>query len=142
MIGAGAFAVAARGDDTTDRDEVVAFSEEFIELFTSYDYESFEDTEAAVAERSTEAFASRYRTLLGGAGFLDALRQNEAKATSQISVGPLVVTLEDHEARTFAIVEQEVTGLQLEQPQQSRLRVEVIMVETPDGWLVSDVETT
>lgn len=142
LVGIGGFAVAAGDDDTTDREEVLAFSEEFIELFTSYDHETFEETEAAVAQRSTQAFASRYRSLLGGAGFVDALRQNEAKATSEISVGPLVATLAEHEARTFAIVEQEVTGKQFEQPQRARLRVEVILVETPDGWVVTDVETT
>jgi Mce-associated membrane protein len=141
-VGAVAFLIAATGDDSSDRDEVLAFSEEFIAIFTSYDHADFERTEEAVAERSTEAFASRYRSLLGGAGFVDALRQNEAAATSEITVGPLVATLEDHEARTFAIVEQEVTGRQFEQPQRSRLRVEIFMVETPDGWIVVDVETT
>lgn len=142
VVGIGGFVAAAREDDTSDREEVLAFSEEFVELFTSYDHETFEETEAAVAQRSTQAFASRYRSLLGGAGFVDALRENEATATSEISVGPLVATLADHEARTFAIVEQEVTGTQFDEPQRIRLRVEVMMVETPDGWVVTDVETT
>jgi hypothetical protein len=142
VVGIGGFAVAAGDDDTTDREEVLAFSEEFIELFTAYDHETFDETEAAIAERSTEAFASRYRSLLGGAGFVDALQENQASATSEISVGPLVASLAAHEARTFAIVDQEVTSRQFEQPQRTRLRVEVIMVETPDGWVVSDVETT
>jgi len=141
-VGIGGFALGAGADDTTDREEVVAFSEEFIELFTAYDHRTFEETEDAIEQRSTEAFASRYRSLLGGAGFVDALRENEAMATSEISVGPLVATLADHEARTFAIVDQEVTGRQFEEPQRTRLRVEVILVETPDGWVVSDVETT
>ena len=141
-VGIGGFAVAAGGDDTSDREEVLAFSEEFIELFTTYDHETFEETEAAITERSTEAFASRYRSLLGGAGFVEALRENDARATSEISVGPLVATLAEHEARTFAIVDQEVTGTQFDEPQRTRLRVEVVMVETPDGWVVSDVETT
>lgn len=141
-VGAAALAVAMTNDDTSDRDEVIAFSEDFIQTFTAYDHATFDDTEAAVAARSTESFASRYRALLGGAGFVEALRDNEAKATSQISIGPLVATLAEHEARTFAIVEQEVTGLQLEQPQRTRLRVEVVLVETPDGWKVVDVETT
>jgi hypothetical protein len=142
VVGVVGFAIAAGDDGNSEREEVVAFSEEFIELFTAYDHQTFEETEAAVAQRSTEAFASRYRSLLGGAGFVDALRENEAKATSEISVGPLVATLGEHEARTFAIVDQEVTGKQFDQPQRTRLRVEVIMVETPDGWVVSDVETT
>jgi len=142
VVGLIGFAIDATGDDTSEREEVLSFSEEFIEIFTSYDHGSFEQTEDAVARRSTHAFASRYRSLLGGAGFVEALRQNEAKATSEIAVGPLIAELADHEARTFAIVEQEVTGRQFDQPQRSRLRVEVIMVETPDGWTVVDVETT
>lgn len=142
MVGVVGVGVDATGDDTSEREEVLSFSEEFIEIFTSYDHGSFEQTEDAVARRSTQAFASRYRSLLGGAGFVEALRQNEAKATSEITIGPLIAELADHEARTFAIVEQEVTGRQFDQPQRSRLRVEVIMVETPDGWTVVDVETT
>lgn len=141
-VGIGGFVVAAAEDETSDREEVLEFSEEFIELFTAYDHTTFEETEAAVAQHSTLAFASRYRSLLGGSGFVSALRENEAKATSEISVGPLVATLADHEARTFAIVEQEVTGRQFDGPQRTRLRVEVMMVETPDGWIVTDVETT
>lgn len=141
-MGAVAFLVAETGDERSDRDEVLAFSEEFIGIFTSYDHATFEQTEAAVAERSTASFATRYRSLLGGAGFLDALAENQAEATSEITVGPLLAMLGDHEARTFAIVEQEVTGRQFEEPQRARLRVEVVMVETPDGWTVVDVETT
>jgi hypothetical protein len=141
-VGIGGFVVAAGADDSSDRDEVIAFSEEFIELFTAYDHETFEETEEAITQRATEAFASRYRSLLGGAGFVDALRENEARATSEISVGPLVATLAEHEARTFAIVDQEVTGTQFEDPQRTRLRVEVMLVETPAGWVVADVETT
>jgi len=142
VVGLVGFAIAAGDGGGGDRDEVIAFSEEFIALFTEYDHRDFERTEQAVADRSTQAFASRYRSLLGGAGFVDALRENEARATSEITVGPLVATLDDHEARTFAIVEQQVTGRQFEEPQVSRLRVEVVMVETPDGWTVVDVETT
>ena len=141
-IGLGGFGVAAAADDTSDREEVLAFSEEFIEIFTSYDHASFAETEDAVAARSTEAFATRYRSLLGGAGFLQALRENEARATSELTTGPLLASLGDHEARTFAIVEQEVRGRQFEDTQRTRLRVEVVMVETPDGWVVVDVETT
>ena len=141
-MGAVAFLVAGTGEESSDREDVIAFSEEFIQIFTSYDHADFERTEEAVAERSTEAFASRYRALLGGAGFVEALRENRAAASSEITIGPLVATLEEHEARTFAIVEQEVTGRQFEEPQRSRLRVEVMMVETPAGWTVVDVETT
>jgi Mce-associated membrane protein len=142
LVGAAGIVLARVDDETSDREQVMAFSEDFIELFTEYDYVDFDRTEQAVAERSTHAFASRYRTLLGGAGFIDALRTNEARATSEITAGPLIATLDEHEARTFAIVEQEVTSRQLEQPQRSRLRVEVVLVETPAGWKVVDVETT
>ena len=142
MAGGAGFGIAAAADDTSEREKVLAFSEEFIEIFTSYDHATFDETEEAVAARSTEAFATRYRSLLGGAGFEQALRENEARATSEITIGPLLATLSDHEARTFAIVDQEVRGRQFDEPQRTRLRVEVVMVETPDGWIVVDVETT
>jgi len=62
-------------DGTSDRDEVMCFSEGFIELFTAYDHVTFEETEEAIAKASIEALANRYRSLLGGVGFVKALRE-------------------------------------------------------------------
>lgn len=142
VIGLVAFLVAGSDDDASGRQEALAFSEDFINVFTSYDYESFDETREAIEAASSQGFASRYTSLLGGTGFVDALVENESSATSEIQVGPLLATFTENEARTFAIVNQQITGNQFEEPQATRLRVEVLMIRTPDGWVVVDVETT
>lgn len=142
VVGLVAFLVAGSDDDTSRRQEALAFSEDFINTFTSYDYQTFDETRAAIEAASSQGFASRYTSLLGGTGFIDALVENQSAATSEIQVGPLLATFEENEARTFAIVNQQITGSQFETPQAARLRVEVLMIRTPDGWVVVDVETT
>jgi hypothetical protein len=39
-------------------------------------------------------------------------------------------------------VEQRVTGVGTQAPATQRLRVEVLLVETPDGWVVTGAEVT
>lgn len=136
--------VAFAPDDASadGRDEVLDEASTFILDFASYDHDRFEETLAAVEAASIDAFASRYTSLLGGSGFVDAMRENQASATAEITRGPLLAQFGDHEARVFAIVEQTVTSAATEGPQASRLRIEVILVDTPDGWKVVDVETT
>lgn len=124
------------------RDEVLEQASAFVVDFASYDHDRFDETLAAVEEASIDAFASRYTSLLGGSGFVDAMQENQASATAEITRGPLLAQFGDHEARVFAIVEQTVTSAAAEGPQSSRLRIEVILVDTPDGWKVVDVETT
>ncbi len=142
VIGLVAFLLAGSSEDTSDREEALAFSEDFINTFTSYDYQTFDETREAIETASSQGFASRYTSLLGGTGFIDALVENQSSATSEIQVGPLLATFEKNEARAFAIVNQQITGNQFDEPQSARLRVEVLMIRTPDGWVVVDVETT
>lgn len=142
ILGLIALRFAGSDDDASDRQEVLAFSEDFIKTFTSYDYQTFDETQEAIEAVSSQGFTLRYSSLLGETGFLDALTQNQSTATSEIQVGPLLATYEKNEARAFAIVTQQITGTQFEEPQSTRLRVEVLMIRTSDGWVVVDVETT
>lgn len=141
LVGAIAFALVG-DDDDDDRREVLDVAATFIVDFSSYDHDRFDETLAAVEAASIEAFASRYTTLLGGTGFVDAMRENRASATAEIARGPLLAQFGDDEARVFALVDQTVTSATLDGPQTSRLRIEVILVDTRSGWKVVDVETT
>ena len=86
-------------------------------------------------------FEQEFDRLLGGSGVQQALTDNQAVATATVAVGPLVADFGEHEARTFAVVEQSVAGAGAA-PTSQRLRVEVLLVETPDGWVVTGAEVT
>ncbi|HAS12921.1 MAG TPA: hypothetical protein DCS55_20805 [Acidimicrobiaceae bacterium] len=94
---------------------------------------TFEETEEAIARASIEALANRYRSLLGGVGFREGTAGEEAGQVRDRR-RPAGAALAEHDAGTLAIVEQEVTGSQFDEPQRTRLRLEAILVETPDGW--------
>ena len=142
LVGALGFVLAPDDAGAGGRDEVLDQASVFMVDFASYDHDRFDETLAAVEEASIDAFASRYTTLLGGSGFVEAMQENQASATAEITRGPLLAQFGDHEARVFAIVEQTVTSAAAEAPQSSRLRIEVVLVDTPGGWKVVDVETT
>lgn len=141
-VGVLGVAFAPDDSDAGGRDEVLDQAGAFIIDFASYDHDRFDETLAAVEEASIDAFAGRYTTLLGGSGFVEAMQENRASATAEITRGPLLAQFGDHEARVFAIVEQVVTSAATDGPLSSRLRIEVILVDTPGGWKVVDVETT
>lgn len=142
LAGASALVVSRGDDGETERADVLEMAAAFIVDFASYDHERFDETLAVVEEASIGAFSSRYTTLLGGSGFVEAMQENQAAATAEIARGPLLAEFTGGEARVFAIVEQTVTSAALDGPQTSRLRIEVILVETTRGWKVVDVETT
>ena len=142
MVGGIALLVTDADGGSSAREEVTQLAADFIIEFSSYDHERFDETLDAVEEASVAAFSSRYTALLGGSGFVEAMQDNQAVASAEIARGPLLAEFTDDEARVFAIVEQTVSSAALDGPQTSRLRVEVLLVETTKGWKVIDVETT
>lgn len=133
---------AVSGPSERDRrDDLLEVGRRVTVAITSYDYQDLDATRAAVLADGLPSFELQYEQLLSGTGLRDALTANEAVATSKIIVGPMVASLEEHEARVFSVVEQEVDGKASEATPQ-RLRVEVTLVETPDGWRASNVEVT
>ena len=123
------------------RREMTEVAEDFTLALTNYDYRDLGSTRDQVLELSVRGFEQEFDRLLGGSGVQQALTDNQAVATATVAVGPLVADFGDHEARTFAVVDQSVTGAGTA-PTQQRLRVEVLLVETPDGWVVTGAEVT
>ncbi|MDP1818471.1 MAG: hypothetical protein Q8K58_01080 [Acidimicrobiales bacterium] len=123
------------------RDDLLEVGQRVTVGITSYDYNDLDASREAVLADALPSFELQFEQLLDGSGLSDALRSNEAVAAGEIAVGPMVASLEDHEARLFSVVEQQVKGKQTE-PTTQRLRVEVTLVETPDGWRASNVEVT
>jgi hypothetical protein len=123
------------------RQDMAEVAESFTLALTNYDYRDLASTREQVLELSVRGFEQEFDRLLGGSGVQQALIDNQAVATATVAVGPLVADFGEHEARTFAVVEQSVAGAGAA-PSQQRLRVEVLLVETPDGWVVTGAEVT
>lgn len=129
------------------RADMLEVAEAFTLALTNYDYRDLDETRRQVLELSVRGFEQEFDRLLGGTGVQQALIDNQAVATATVAVGPLVADFGDHEARTFTVVEQSVTGAATgtgdgAAPARQRLRVEVLLVETPDGWTVTGAEVT
>lgn len=123
------------------RQDMAEVAESFTLALTNYDYRDLASTREQVLDLSVRGFEQEFDRLLGGSGVQQALIDNRAVATAVVAVGPLVADFGDHEARTFAVVEQTVVGAGAA-PSQQRLRVEVLLVETPDGWVVTGAVVT
>lgn len=134
-----AAAAPSAADRRQDMTEVAAA---FTLALTNYDYRDLAATRQQVLDLSVRGFEQEFDRLLGGSGVQQVLTENQAVATATIAVGPLVADFGEHEARTFTVVEQSVTGLGAPTPSTQRLRVEVLLVETPDGWIVTGAEVT
>lgn len=141
VVGALLIRTVAGPSERDRRDDLLEVGRRVTLSITSYDYRDLDATRAAVLADALPSFELQYKQLLSGTGLGDALTANEAVATSKITIGPMVASIEDHEARIFSVVEQEVDGKASETTTQ-RLRVEVTLVATPDGWRASNVEVT
>jgi len=123
------------------RNDMIAIAEAFTLALTSYDYSDLGASRDRVLDLAVRGFEQEFDRLLGASGVQQALTANQAVATATVTVGPLVADFGDHEARTFTVVDQIVTGAGTG-PSTQRLRVEVLLVETPDGWVVTGAEVT
>ncbi|MBW3665112.1 MAG: hypothetical protein KY469_18610 [Actinobacteria bacterium] len=124
------------------RDEVAAVSERFVLALTSYDHAALDEQRDAVLALATGSFADDYAETFGAAELRTALIETESVARGEVAVGPLLATLEDTRARTFTVVEQTVRSNEVDGPQTRQLRVELTLVDTPDGWRVDAVAVT
>ena len=87
-------------------------------------------------------FRYQYEQILGGSSFQKALRSNQAVATAKVVSGPFVASLTHQDARTFTVLSQRIQGRASPQPETRKVRVESVLVRTPDGWRVDWVEIT
>jgi hypothetical protein len=70
---------------------------------------------------------------------LAAIRENQVVSTGRVE-SVFVQTLEGSSASVFAVVNETIINASLTAPRADVLRVELEMIETPDGWRVSTVE--
>lgn len=70
---------------------------------------------------------------------LAAIRENQVVSTGRVE-SVFVQTLEGNTASVFAVVNETIINASLTAPRADVLRVELVMIETPDGWKVNSVE--
>jgi Mce-associated membrane protein len=122
------------------RRDVIRLSQRFAVALSSYDYRHLDADFAGVRSMSTAGFQDEYNQLLGGQQFVDALRQSQAVSTATIQTGPLLATLTRDDARTFTVVNQKIVNASNSQPQLTRTRIELYLVQTVSGWKVDRVD--
>lgn len=133
--------LVTRGPSQHDRRrDVIRLSQRFAVALSSYDYHHLDADFARVRSMSTAGFQDEYNQLLGGQQFIDALRQSQAVSTATIQTGPLLASLTGDDARTFTVVNQRIVNTSNAQPQLTRTRVELYLIETVSGWKVDRVD--
>jgi hypothetical protein len=70
---------------------------------------------------------------------LAAIRENQVVSTGRVQ-SVFVQSLEGSTASVFAVVNETIVNASLTAPRADVLRVELELIETPDGWKVSTVE--
>jgi hypothetical protein len=63
-------------------------------------------------------------------------------ATAKVTSGPYVAALGTNDARTFTVLSQTIRGKSAPQGETRKVRVESILVLTPQGWRIDWVEIT
>lgn len=140
--GLGVLLASGRSSDATRREDVVDVSREFALALSAYDYHDLDAVAARVEAIATGSFREEYETTFAAPQARDALTSSESVATATVTLGPFVASLGDDDGRTFTVVEQTVTSNQTAEPVVRRVRVELLLVETADGWRIDSVRLT
>jgi hypothetical protein len=143
IVAALAIVLFTRGESSKARqDDVKDTAEQFALALSSYNYKHLAPDLAKVRAMGVGNFRYQYDQILGGNSFETALKNNEAVATAKITEGPFVAALGKNDARTFTVLEQEIKGKSAPNGEKRKVRVESILVRTPNGWRVDWVEIT
>ena len=134
--------VSKDASDAERRDEALELSEEFTVALASHDFADLDVSFDAVKRLSTGSFLDEFDRTFASPQLRAALEEAESKATAEIVTGPLLAALEDNRARTFTVVRQRVATKEEPDPVERAVRIELLLVETDDGWRVDAVEVT
>ena len=128
--------------DAERRDDALELSEEFALALASHDSADLDASFEAVRRLSTGSFLDDFDQTFASPQVRATLEEAQSKATAELEVEPLLADLEDDRARTFTAVRQTVTAAEQPEPVERIVRIELVLVETDDGWRVDAVEVT
>lgn len=118
------------------RSEVIKRSRVFAVALSSYDYRHLDADIGRVRDMGVGRFRYAYQSVLGGQAFVDALRSNQAVATARVLRGPFVTDVDSHQARTYTVLEQRVSGRSTSGSPTRQVLVETTLVHTENGWKI------
>lgn len=131
-------AVALRGDAT---DQVAVVAKRFASNLMTFDHRTLEADIADIEADSTGRFRQQFAAALGGSitVFRDAIRQAEAVSEGTV-LGVVVAGVDGETATVLAAVDQRITNAETTDPRTLRRLLELMLVDTSDGWKVDGVE--
>lgn len=124
------------------RAEILDVSERFSLALADYDAADLDGEREEVLALATGSFEEDYEETFGSSELVEALQASGSKATARVVVGPLLAELDGDSARTFTVLEQTVEANDMEEPETRRLRMELVLLETREGWKVNAVQLT
>jgi hypothetical protein len=136
-----AIVLALRGESPKGRQtEVKNVAERFAIALSTYDFHHLNSDLGKVRGMGVGNFRYQYEDVLGANSFEQALKSNEAVAKAKVKSGPFVVALGKDDARTFTVVSQTISGKSAPKGETRNVRVESILVRTPQGWRIDWVQ--
>lgn len=134
------FAVLWRVDAGADRaaTEVRDAARRFLSVLTNFSAQTIEKDIEEIRAFAEGRFANEVQVTFSEER-VAAIQENEVVSTGRVR-SVFVQTLEGSTATVFGVVNETVVNASLTAPRADVLRVELEMIETPEGWKVSSVQ--
>jgi hypothetical protein len=134
------FAVLWLTDSGTDEatSEVRDTSRRFLAALTNFSAQTIEEDVEEIRSFGVGRFADEVEDTFSSSR-IAAIRQNEVVSTGRVE-SVFVQTIEGSTATVFGVVNETIVNAVSVAPRVEVLRVELELIETPDGWKVSSVE--
>lgn len=129
-----------RGERAEDavRSEVEATATRFLRALTTFAAETIEEDVEEIRSFATGDFAAEVEETFSDER-IEAIRESEARSSGEVR-SVFVQSLEGTTAEVFAAVDETIANAASPTPRTELLRIELQLIETPDGWKVSGVE--
>ena len=134
------FAILWRVEAGEDRAaaEVRDAARRFLSVLTNFSAETIEEDIEEIRGFAEGGFAQEVDQTFSDAR-VAAIRENEVVSTGRVR-SVFVQTVEGNTATVFGVVNETIVNASLTAPRADVLRVELELIETPDGWKVSSVQ--
>ncbi|MEA2499691.1 MAG: Mce-associated rane protein [Actinomycetota bacterium] len=124
--------------ESDKEDEARAAARDFITALTNFSAETIDTDTAEIRSYAVGDFKEEADTFFGPKA-VAAIKQAEAVSESEIET-LFVQSLGGEEASVFGVVSQTITNAISDAPVTDTLKLEVGLIETPDGWKVNNVD--
>lgn len=120
------------------QEEVVSSARRFLQALTNFSAETIEEDVGEIRGFAVGEFADEVNTTFSDER-IQAIRDSEAVSTGRVQ-SVFIQTLGGSTGTVFGVVRETIVNKTLPAPRVDVLRIELGMIETPDGWRVSSVE--